>query len=542
MPISKIKTTGVDLDNLEIGGTEAARMPQGTTGERVNAQVGDIRYNSTIGTLEQYNANGWQAISSPPVVNSVSPDNIDESDDPQTIVISGANFDTGATGVLITSGGATVSPTTSTRNSSSQLTMVFSGSDTVTPDQGPYDIKITNSTGLSGQLDDAITLDDAPDWSTAAGSLGTVIEDVAMSTINVSATDPEGGTVTYSVTSGALPTGTSLSSAGAITGTPNVGTAGYSSSGVSHNFTITANDGTGNTTPRAFSILRKWQDGSTADQASTSPEALRGLGVADGIYQFKFSSYNSGNAFPARFATYNNRGWIEVLVSRATNTNRPWLDWLYTTNAGYDGNQSSAKYYLRNHQNLSGGGMDLTGGNTNSIILLGNAVTWTDIAFTTKSSLGANGVAASGQNQGSQYPMIAGSGGGANLQGTDAATVKTQLCLYFSGQRDGFHAGRFGSGVDYDAWWPGTGGASTGFDIILAYRVGSVSTTEWHIKDGVDNASSTYAPNYGYRTDGTGTPSTYLQANVGGHNTGTDGKTAYNISTSNVMSIWLTDS
>ena len=291
-----------------------------------------------------------------------------------------------------------------------------------------------------------------------------------------------------------------------------------------------------------FSILRKWQDGSTADQASTSPEALRGLGVADGIYQFKFSSYNSGNAFPARFATYNNRGWIEVLVSRATNTNRPWLDWMRTSSAGYTGNLSSSKYYLRNHQNLSGGGMDLTGGNTNSIILLGNAVTWTDVAFTTKSSLTANGVAASGQNQGSQYPLIAGSGGGANLQGTDAATVKTQLCLYFSGQRDGFHAGRFGSGVDYDAWWPGTGGASTGFDIILAYRVGSVSTTEWHIKDGVDNASSTYAPNYGYRTDGTGTATTYLQANVGGHNTGTDGKTAYNISTSNVMSIWLTDS
>ena len=43
MPISKIKTTGVELDNLEIGGTEAARMPQGTTAERANAHVGYIR-------------------------------------------------------------------------------------------------------------------------------------------------------------------------------------------------------------------------------------------------------------------------------------------------------------------------------------------------------------------------------------------------------------------------------------------------------------------------------------------------------------------
>ena len=80
MPISKIKTTGVELDNLEIGGTEAASMPQGTTTERANAQVGDIRYNSTLDTLEQYKTTGWEGISSPPVITSVSPDNINESD------------------------------------------------------------------------------------------------------------------------------------------------------------------------------------------------------------------------------------------------------------------------------------------------------------------------------------------------------------------------------------------------------------------------------------------------------------------------------
>ena len=548
MPISKIKSNAINdgaitiaktsnlFTNTEIAGTEAARMPVGTTAQRANAQVGDLRHNTTLGILEQYTTDGWQGIASSPVVTSVSPNNIEESDSTQTVVITGSNFDANATALLIGSGG-NLTPTTSTRNSPSQITIVYSGSDTITTDTGPFDVKVSNGTGLAGTLDDAITLDDAPNWTTAAGSVGTVFEDVAMSTINVAATDPEGGTVTYSVTSGALPTGTSLSSAGAITGTPNVGTSGYSSSGVAHNFTVTANDGTGNTTPRAFSILRKWNDGSTDAQAMSSPEEARALGLSDGIYKFKFSSYNSGNAFPARYATYNSRGWIEVLQSSSSNNGRPWTGWVGTSSAGYTGSLSSSKYYLKNYQNLSGGGLDYSQGG--SIILLGNSNTWTDVAFTTKSSRTANGVAASGQNQGSNYPLIAGAGGGKNLGGTDAATVKTQLALYFSGQRDGFHAGTTNEGGrDYTAYWP-VGSGGDGFDIILAYRAGSPSTSEWHVAEGVDDASSTYAPNYGYRSGDASIE--YHTANVGAFNSSTDGKDSYAINTSNVMSIWLTD-
>ena len=56
MPLSKIKTTGVDLDNLEIGGTEAARMPVGTTAQREGSpKKGDIRFNDTTDLMEYYN-------------------------------------------------------------------------------------------------------------------------------------------------------------------------------------------------------------------------------------------------------------------------------------------------------------------------------------------------------------------------------------------------------------------------------------------------------------------------------------------------------
>ena len=323
MPISRIKSNAINdgaitiaktnnlFVNTEIAGTEAMKVPVGSTAQRANAQVGDLRHNTNLGILEQYTADGWQGIASAPTVTSVSPNNINESDSTQTIVIAGQNFDSGATALLIGSGG-NITPTTSTRNSSSQITIVYSGSDVITTDTGPYDIKVTNSTGLAGTLDDALTLDDAPNWSTAAGSLGTVIEDIAMSTLTVAATDPEGASVTYSVTSGALPSGTSLgSSNGQITGTPNVGNSGYSSSGVTHNFTVTANDGTGNTTPRAFSILRKWQDGSTSAQAVSSLTALDALSHGDTGYNTRYVTFN-GAVTPFQMDTYtdsNNVTW-----------------------------------------------------------------------------------------------------------------------------------------------------------------------------------------------------------------------------------------
>ena len=303
MAIRKIIKRATDslFVNTEFDGTEAARMPVGTTAQRASAQAGDVRHNSTLGILEQYTADGWQGIAASPTVTGVSPNNIDESDDPQTLVITGSAFDSGATALLVGSGG-NITPTTSTRNSSSQITIVYSGGDVITSDTGPYAIKVANSTGLSGTLDAAVTYDDAPNWSTSAGSLGTVFEDSAMSTTTVAATDPEGGSVTYSVTSGALPTGTSLgSSNGQITGTPNVSDT-YNSSGVTHNFTVTANDGTGNTTPRAFSILRKWHDGASSATAAGSPYQIAtavGSTPSNGVYWFKNSGYNSGNAFQA---------------------------------------------------------------------------------------------------------------------------------------------------------------------------------------------------------------------------------------------------
>ena len=72
-----------------------------------------------------------------------------------------------------------------------------------------------------------------------------------MSTITIVATEPDSGTVAFSVTSGALPTGVSMSSAGAITGTPNVN----QSVDTTYNFTVTATDDENQTTDRQFNLI-----------------------------------------------------------------------------------------------------------------------------------------------------------------------------------------------------------------------------------------------------------------------------------------------
>ena len=78
------------------------------------------------------------------------------------------------------------------------------------------------------------------------------------------------------------------SSTGLITGTPNVNDS-YST-GVTHNFTVSATDGT-NTSARAFSILRKFSDGSSSTQFSTSASAIKTLTstTTDGYYWIQAS-------------------------------------------------------------------------------------------------------------------------------------------------------------------------------------------------------------------------------------------------------------
>ena len=107
-----------------------------------------------------------------------------------------------------------------------------------------------------------------------------------MAQIRLSATMPNNDTVTYAVTGGALPTGMTLNpSTGVISGTPS--TVGYNVSGVTSNVTITATSSvTNNSTPRTFSIIRRWRDGTSSAYAGTSAQDIKTITgtVTDGDY------------------------------------------------------------------------------------------------------------------------------------------------------------------------------------------------------------------------------------------------------------------
>ena len=246
MPISKIVLDNQSKENVDLDG-QYVRVPHGTTAQRPsNPAAGYLRFNTTLGTLEQWNTNtnNWAAIDSPPIISSLAYSGSNTATDPaggETITLTGSNFKDGFT---VTVGG-TVAQSTQFVNST---TVRFT---TPVKTAGDYDVVFTNSNGLAATLTAGISVNGVPAFTTAAGNVGSVFEDEVMSTITIVAAEPDSGTVAFSVTSGALPTGVSMSSAGAITGTPNVN----QSVDTTYNFTVTATDDENQTTDRQFNLI-----------------------------------------------------------------------------------------------------------------------------------------------------------------------------------------------------------------------------------------------------------------------------------------------
>ena len=249
----------VTATSLHGSGTGGIKLPVGTTAQRVNT-TGTIRFNSTLELPEYYNGSAWISIDSPPAVSSVSPTEVESAAGGNiTFTINGSRFSVGANVRFISNTGTELTPSSVTRVSATQLTAVIAKNSFVNG-QEPYDVKVTNSSGLAAILADQINVDNAPAWVTSSGSLGTH-SNYATVNVTVSATDPEGDTVTYSVQSGSLPSGLSLNtSTGAITGT--IGAVGSSTT---VNFTLRATAG-GKTADRAFSFV----------QSGTGPNAYAG--------------------------------------------------------------------------------------------------------------------------------------------------------------------------------------------------------------------------------------------------------------------------
>ena len=176
-----------------------------------------------------------------PKISSLTYAGDDTAADPtgsQTITVNGSGFSSGAAVYVAGSVASSVTVVSSTQ-------VTFSSP---AKSAGNYTLILVNSDGGTATFIPGIQYSGVPSWSTSSGSLASVYEyDAVSSTLAATSDSP----VTYSVTSGALPTGVTLTSATGVV----AGTAPSQASGsTTYNFTTSAIDGENQDTPRNFSV------------------------------------------------------------------------------------------------------------------------------------------------------------------------------------------------------------------------------------------------------------------------------------------------
>lgn len=213
--------------------TNFALGPSGYTGSQGNNGT-----NGYAGSAGPAGSNG-AGFSGPRITSIGYPDNDTAANilGGDTITLTGANFASGAQVIINGNAASVVSVVNST-------TITFTAPPNPT---GSYILYVLNTDGATTIAVPGLQYSGTPAWTTPAGTLGTTAKQVSFTSNLVATGDAP---VTYSVYSGALPTGLTLAAnTGQISGTtPNV------SSDTTYNFTIRATDAQQQDTNRAFSL------------------------------------------------------------------------------------------------------------------------------------------------------------------------------------------------------------------------------------------------------------------------------------------------
>jgi hypothetical protein len=217
-----IADLGTGFVNISDSGTAGTKVASGTTNQR-GSTAGQFRFNTTTGLAEYYTGTEFKVIDTAPTVTAVSPLEVDsQAGGNITFTITGSSFNSGAVVKFVGNDATEITASTTTVNSSSSISAVIARSSFVGAKE-PYDVKVLNTSGLAGTLDNQINVDTAPTFNVASGSLGTLF-DLNRSSSNltaVTATDVDGDTITFSQLSGTLPTGITFNSNGTWSGTAN---------------------------------------------------------------------------------------------------------------------------------------------------------------------------------------------------------------------------------------------------------------------------------------------------------------------------------
>ena len=274
-----------------------------------------VSNNGTDGEFLQTDGTGGMAWASPitnPTITSIDYPGSATAADPaggESVIINGTLF---ASGITCTVGGTSA---VTAFNSATQITIT-----TPAKAAGPYTVAVTNTNGGTASQANFIQYSGVPVWSTAAGTLGNVMEGGAAS-FQVTATEGS-DTIEYAVTTGTLPTGLSLATAtGAITGT-----APAVSADTTTTFSITATDDENQTSAsRSFSITV--QNDAPSNHFNTVlytgndvSHAITGVGFEPGLVWIKRRNTSEDHALYDIVRGINKQLSSNSTAAEATNT------------------------------------------------------------------------------------------------------------------------------------------------------------------------------------------------------------------------------
>ena len=296
-------------------------IPQGTTAERpASAQLGALRYNTTLGLVEVYSLSGWTTVTgSVPTITNVMPPSYGGNTG-ALFTIFGTGFQPDASVRFLTANGYEYIAGTVAYGNTTTLQATTPKSFTVA--EGPLDVKVIQANGTAfATRFDTIQTGTSPIWNTASGTIATIYDNATGTHATIVAYDPE-TSITYSITSGALPAGTTLNtSTGAISGNvTNV------NSQTTSTFTAAATDSAENQVTRSFSIIvNQFLDGSTSARAAGSPAQIAsviGSTPTNGVYWYKNSGYDSGTPFQVYtdWSINSNTGYMILTQSQLSGT------------------------------------------------------------------------------------------------------------------------------------------------------------------------------------------------------------------------------
>ena len=252
---------------------------------------GQLIFNTTTNLMEYYNGTTWIVIDTPPVVSSVNNTNITDTQIAAgfDLVITGSFFAAGATVKFIGNDGTSHTSPSVAVNSTTQITARVHTS--VSNSNEPYDVQVTNQSGLSATLENAFNVNASPTWNTTAGLLATITDLTTGNHATLSASDSEGDTVSYTESASVLSdAGLALNSGtGIISGDPtNV------NSSTTLSFTVNATSSGINTTARNFSlVVNPAGDGTSSSRPIANIATFNSLGTLSSVgYYDRWVNFN----------------------------------------------------------------------------------------------------------------------------------------------------------------------------------------------------------------------------------------------------------